>query len=87
MQKSKDNERTVFMLVVLIVIGSLGALLALMLGCVIVAWMMPCWRTKTSSAKFHVRNVANVEGDADNDACLVYTFFINMQWNPLWKWK
>ena len=73
MQKSNDNERTVFMLVVLIVTGSLGALLVLILGCIIVAWMMTCWRTETSSAKFHVRNIANVEGDADNDACLVYT--------------
>ena len=68
------------MLVELIVIGSLGALLALTLGCIVVAWMMTCWRTKTSSAKFHVRSIANVEGDADNDACLVlYVFFINMQ--------
>ena len=51
------NEREVNMdqsMLVAIICGSLGAMsgvLTLTLGCIIVIWMMKCWRAKTSS--FH----------------------------------
>ena len=65
-------DMDLFMLV-LIVGGSLGALsgvLALILGCIVVAWMITCWRARASSVHFHdskQRKTVNMKGNDNND--------------------